>query len=47
MATGPATLVGLREEARTMLRQGWQPRLGPGVDRDDLVAAIAAARVPA
>ncbi len=47
MATGPATLDGLREEARTMLRQGWQPRLGPGVDRDDLVAAIAAARVPA
>ena len=47
MAAGPASLDPLREQVREMLRQGWQPRRRPGIDRDDLVAAIAAARVPA
>ena len=42
MAVGPRALDPLREQVRDLVRAGWQPPRRPGIDRTDLVAAIAA-----
>lgn len=49
MVAPPASVDPLREEVRTMLREGWVPPAPPAPTRDDLVALLAAAEplVPA
>ena len=43
MVTPPASIDPLREEVRSMLRDGWRPAPRPGATRDDLASAIAGA----